>query len=505
MLATSTNLLAELRERVGEIVDLVQVTAVLGWDQETMMPPRGATFRATQQATVQGVLHERLTHPRIGELLSALEEDVAAGALSEIESGIVRVVRRDYDRATKLPASLVRELALATTEGLESWRRAREASRWVDFAPDLSRIVDLKRQEAACIGYKDTPYDALLDEFEPGATTAQLRALFDDLRRETVALLARIDSSSRTLDRSAIERPFDIPRQLTFTEFILRQMGFDFEAGRQDLSTHPFTTSFGPTDVRLTTRVDDHDLAVALYASIHEGGHGLYEQGLPVSLARSGVGDSASLGIHESQSRLWENFIGRSEPFWRFALPTLRETFPGQVDDVTPRAMVAAVSRVGRSLIRVEADEVTYNLHIIIRFEIERRLIGGEVGVADLPALWNDLTREYLGLTPPDDRQGVLQDTHWAAGLLGYFPTYSLGNVYGAQLWSTLRQVIPDLDDRLAAGDFGIVLSWLRENIHARGRLDLPGQLIERATGEAPNPRYLVSYLSDKYGALYGV
>jgi carboxypeptidase Taq len=251
--------------------------------------------------------------------------------------------------------------------------------------------------------------------------------------------------------------------------------------------------------------VDDNDLAVALYASIHEGGHGLYEQGLPVPLARTGVGDSASLGIHESQSRLWENFIGRSEPFWRFALPKLRESFPGVVDDATPSTMLAAVSRVGRSLIRVEADEITYNLHIIIRFEIERRLIAGEIGVDDLPDVWNALTREYLGLTPPDDGHGVLQDTHWAAGLLGYFPTYSLGNVYGAQLWATLRRVFPDVDEQIAAGEFKPILTWLRENIHARARMDLPGDLIKRATGEEPNPRYLVAYLNAKYGALYGV
>jgi carboxypeptidase Taq len=363
----------------------------------------------------------------------------------------------------------------------------------------------LKRQEAACIGYRDTPYDALLDEYEPGATTSQLSALFDELRRETVNLLARIDRSSRVLSRSPVERHFDVPRQLSFTELILRQMGFDFSAGRQDRSTHPFTTSFGPTDVRLTTRADDHDLAVALYASIHEGGHGLYEQGIPLELARTSLADGASLGVHESQSRLWENFIGRSEPFWRYALSDLRHAFPGQLDDVTPAAMVAAVSQVKRSLIRVEADEVTYNLHIILRFDVERRLIGGDVDVADLPSLWNDLMRDFLGVTPTDNRQGVLQDTHWAAGLVGYFPTYSLGNVYGAQLWATLRRAYPDLDERLAAGDFGVVLRWMREHIHVRGRMDLPIPLIERATGEAPNPRYLVQYLGEKYGRLYGV
>jgi carboxypeptidase Taq len=505
MLLTATELVRELRDRVAEVIDLVQVASLLGWDQETMMPPRGALFRATQQAALQGVIHERLTQPRVGELLGELENSVVQADLSEVDRAIVRVIRRDYNRATKLPASLVRELALATTTGLESWRKAREEDRWQDFAPDLARIVDLKRQEAACVGYRESPYDALLDEYEPGATSAQLSHLFDELRRETVALLGRLDRASRTLDRSVVERSFDVRRQLDFTELILRAMGFDFSAGRQDLSTHPFTTNFGPTDVRLTTRADERDLAVALYASIHEGGHGLYEQGIPIDLARTGLGDGASLGVHESQSRLWENFIGRSEPFWRFALPKLHEAFPGVVDDATPAAMVGAVNQVKRSLIRVEADEVTYNLHIIMRFEIERRLIGGEVSVGDLPAVWNKTMRDFLGVTPPDNRSGVLQDTHWAAGLIGYFPTYSLGNVYGAQLWATLRRLQPDLDDYLAAGDFEVVLTWLRQNIHGRGRMDLPGMLIEQVTGEPPNSRYLVEYLNAKYGALYGV
>jgi carboxypeptidase Taq len=494
----------ELRRLVAEVVDLAQVAALVGWDQETMMPPKGAHFRATQQATLHGVIHERLTDRKIGDLLDGLEEPSVNQSLSDVDRAMVRVIRRDYKRATKLPASLVIELATVTTQGLETWRRAREESRWELFAPDLTRIIDLKRQEAACIGYQDTAYDALLDEYEPGATTAQLQALFGDLRRETVQLLDRIDRSGRQLDRSAFEQPFDSTKQLAFTELILTQLGFDFTAGRQDKSTHPFTTSFGPTDVRVTTRVDERDLGPALYASIHEAGHGLYEQGVPLDLVRVGLGDGASLGIHESQSRLWENFIGRGLPFWQYALPRLRDAFPASLEHATPAMMVAASNRVERSLIRVEADEVTYNLHIIIRFEIERRLIAGEIQARDLPSVWNDLTRDYLGITPPDDRNGVLQDTHWAAGLFGYFPTYSLGNVYGAQLWATLRRQIPDLDDRIAVGEFGVVLDWMRDRIHRWGRMKLPGEIIQEATGEAANPKYLVAYLNEKYGALYG-
>ena len=501
---TNISPLEELRVRIGDVVDLSQASAVLGWDQETMMPIKGARFRATQQATLQGLLHERFTNPRIGELLATLEEPTVFAALSTTDTAMVRTTRHDYDRATKLPGSLVRELALATTEGVEAWRVARRDSQLDLFATYLRRTIDLKRQEAACLGYRDVPYDALLDEYEPGATTAQLRELFTRLRAETVSLLGRIVDAPRQPDRGVLEQEFDTAKQLAFSEQVLRQMGFDFAAGRQDLSTHPFTTSFGPTDVRITTRVDEHDLQVALYASIHEGGHALYDQGLPVDLARTGVGSSVSLGIHESQSRLWENFIGRGLPFWHFALPRLREVFPTQTAGATPEQFVGAVNRVQRSLIRVEADEVTYNLHIILRFEIERRLIGGEINVDDLPTLWNQLSQEYLGITPPNDRLGVLQDTHWASGLIGYFPTYSLGNLYAAQLWSALHRDVPDLDERLAVGDFQVVLGWLRERIHRHGRVYQPTELIERATGEPPRPDYLVQYLNQKYGAIYG-
>lgn len=505
LLSNSNLNLNELRERVAEVVDLEHAAEVLGWDQETMMPPKGATSRATQLAALSGVIHERLTHPRVGELLAALEEPGAQSKLSETDQAMVRVLRRDYDRATKLPPALVRELARTTAEGVETWRAARAANDWAAFAPTLQRIFELKRQEAAAIGYTGEPYDALLDEFEPGMTASQLVPLFSDLRAASIDLLGRIEGAPRQLSRAALEQPWDTAKQLAFSEEILRQIGFDFQAGRQDLSTHPFTTGFGPTDVRVTTRVDQNDLQVALYASIHEGGHALYDQGVPIALARTNLGSGASLGIHESQSRLWENFIGRSLPFWQFALPRLAEHFPAQARGLTPEVMTEAVNRVERSLIRVEADEVTYNLHIILRFELERRLLRDELKVADLPAVWNDTMREYLGVVPPTNSLGVLQDTHWASGLIGYFPTYSLGNLYAAQLWNALRREYPDLEERLAGGEFAIVLGWLRDRVHSVGRALLPNQILERATGERPNPTYLATYLNEKYGRLYGL
>lgn len=501
---TVAELVAELRARIAEASDLGQAAAVLGWDQETMMPPKGAMFRATQQAALAGVIHERFTQPRVGELLSALEAPDTWTQLSDLDRAIVRVNRRDYDRATKLPAALVRDLAIATTEGVESWRKAREESRFDRFAPNLRRIVDLKRQEAGYIGSGASPYDALLDEYEPGMTAAQLQPIFVNLRQETVSLLDRIDRSGKPLDRTVLQQEYATPKQLAFTEVVLRKMGFDFEAGRQDLSTHPFTTNFGPTDVRITTRVDEHELGMALYGSIHEGGHALYEQGIPLELARTGLGNGSSLGTHESQSRLWENFIGRSEMFWTWALPLLRQEFPVQVANASPERMTAAVNQVERSYIRVEADEVTYNLHIILRFEIERRLIDGEIQVDELPSVWNEMMGQYLGLTPPNDRLGVLQDTHWASGLIGYFPTYSLGNIYAAQLWAALHRDIPDLDARISRGEFAVVLDWLRQRIFRYGRSLDGADIVERATGEAPNATYLVEYLNRKYGALYG-
>ena len=505
MTAAINDDLTELKSRLAEVIDLGQAAAILGWDQETMMPPKGVQFRVTQQETLNGIIHERFTSPRIGDLLQKLEEPSVLASLSEVDRAIVRVARHDYDRATKLPRSLVKELAAATTRGVEEWRQARRESRWDLFAPALRRIVALKRQEAACLGYTDHPYDALLDEYEPGMTTARLQSLFTHLQQETLALLDRIDQAPRQIDRAIIQQPFDIQAQRAFGEAILRQMGFDFEAGREDTSTHPFTTSFGPTDVRVTTRFDPNDLAVALYATIHEGGHALYDQGIPVELARTIVGQAASLGIHESQSRLWENFIGRSLPFWRYALPVARTYFPDQFAHASPEEIVAAVNRVARSLIRVEADEVTYNLHIILRFEIERQLIRGELEVDDLPARWNQLMDQLLGIVPPNDASGVLQDTHWGSGLFGYFPTYTLGNLYAAQIWDAIRRNEPGLDERLAAGDFHVVLAWLREHIHRWGRIYEPEILIQRATGEPLNPTHLTRYLTEKYSALYGL
>ena len=503
--ATTDELVSELRAAGAELIDLSRIGGLLGWDQETIMPPAGTPYRARARATLEALLHERLTRPRIGELLDGLAGPAAAGELAPTDAATVRELRRDYDRAVKVPTELVRDLAQTTSEAIDIWRQAREDSRFGDFAPVLGRIVELKRQEAEHIGYREHPYDALLDAYEPEMTVAQLTPLFDGLRTATVELLGRLRSAPLQPDRALLEREYDEATQWAFGEEMLRAIGFDFNAGRIDRSTHPFAQGLGPGDVRITTRLSTNDLAMAFFGSLHEGGHGLYEQGIDPELAGTAIGTYISLGIHESQSRLWENLVGRDRPFWQFAYPRLQAHFPAQLGDVPLKSFLMAVNRVAPSLIRVEADEVTYNLHIILRYEIERPLLTGDLPIADLPPTWNELSREYLGLTPPDDRTGVLQDMHWALGYFGYFPTYTLGNLYAAQLWTAIRRDLPDLDDQMARGEFGALLGWLRERIHRPGRLYPPVELIERATGAPPQPDHLVRYLNEKFGALYGV
>jgi carboxypeptidase Taq len=501
-----TEELAELRAAAAELHDLGRIVELLGWDQETMMPARGVSWRGYQQSTLSGILHERLTSPRLGERLSSLAEAAAdeRSPLSDAERGLIREMRRSRDRAVKLPTRLVRELAEATTQAVATWQRARAESSWASFQPDLTRVIALKREVAEAIGYAGEPYDALLDEYEPGATAAGLSEMFGRLRADTVALLEKIRASGRQVDRSVLEREYPLDRQWQFGETVLGWMGFDFEAGRQDKSTHPFCTAIGPGDVRLTTRLSERDLGQALFGSMHEGGHGLYEQGIGEAVQRTPIGQGVSLGIHESQSRLWENCVGRGRPFWQFALPKLAELFPRQLAGVEVDAFWRAVNLVEPSLIRVEADEVTYNLHIMLRFEVERRLFTREVDVADLPRLWNETMVATLGIEPPNDREGVLQDIHWGFGLVGYFPTYTLGNLYAAQLWATIGRELPERDAAIARGELRPILGWLRERIHQHGGTYPPADLIERATGEPPNPRYLTEYLTAKYGQVYG-
>lgn len=504
-MASTAQRLASLHQLSGELMDLSRAARLMEWDQETMMPLGGRLLRARSLATLEGVLHERLTQPQVGNLLDSLEASAASETLNQIDQALLREMRREYDRAVKLPNEFVREMARSTSEALEIWRRAREEDRFRDFAPALEHIIALKREEADLVGFQAHPYDALLDRYEPGLTVHQLTPLFSSLRQATINLVDRLRGAPRQPNPKLLVGQFDLDKQWQFGLWLLETIGFDGSSGRLDRSTHPFAESLGPGDVRLTTRQRLDTASDLIFGNLHEGGHGLYEQGIDPELALNSVGQAVSLGIHESQSRLWENLVGRGAAFWQYAYPRLQTSFPEHFGPIALDEFLLAINHVTPSPIRVDADEVTYNLHIIMRFELERQLTEGTLRPRDLADAWRQLTHDYLGLTLVDDRQGVLQDIHWAMGLFAYFPTYTLGNLYAAQLWSALHRALPTLDEQLAQGQTGPLLAWLREHIHRPGRLYRPAELIERATGAPPRPEFLVTYLTTKYARLYGL
>jgi len=472
---------------------------LLGWDQETYMPPRGLHPRAESRAHLTGLVHDRVIDDRFGAVL----DELSAADLPEDRAASVRETRRDRDRSVKVPRDLVTELAQTTTLAQQAWAGARDADDWPAFAPLLAKVVELKRREAEAVGYAGEPYDALLDEYEPGAAAADIEPVFAELRRGLVDLMGVVRDAGPRDDDAALEREWPVDGQDRLSRQVLKSMGFDFDAGRLDTSTHPFTSGTSPVDVRLTTMFDPLDLSRSLYSTIHEGGHGLYEQGLPERYAGTPLGQACSLGIHESQSRMWENQVGRSRPFMDHLYRQLKTIFPDRVSGLDPDVLYRAFNVVRPSLIRIEADEVTYNLHVMMRFELERALFRGEIEVNDLPALWNERMTADLGVTPSDDREGVLQDIHWSFGALGYFPTYTLGNIYSATLFAAAERDLPDLDAQIAVGDLAPLLAWLRKNVHAHGRRWTAGELCRRASGSGLDCTHFLDYLRTKFGALY--
>jgi carboxypeptidase Taq len=487
---------------VRELFDLDRVDELLSWDQQTYMPSKGAEQRAAQLGTLAGVRHELLSGGRMAELLAGLDE-TERGGLDEDARVNVREIRRVHEREVKIPADLVKELARLQSLSQEAWVVARKESDFRSFAPWLEQILRVKVRIADSIGYRESRYDALLDEFEPGATASEVGRVFGGLREELVPFVERVLEASRRRPARPIEGDYPIPSQERFCRRLAECIGFDMQAGRLDISAHPFTMG-NLYDVRLTNRYDEHDLTVGIFGALHEAGHGMYEQGYDPAHVGTPRAAYASLGVHESQSRMWENFVGRSRPFWEHALPILKEEFPAAAA-VTLDDWHRNVNRAEASLIRVEADEVTYNLHILIRFEIEKDLVEGRLAVRDLPQVWNGKVRDYLGITPPDDARGVLQDIHWSMGLLGYFPTYALGNLYAAQLYRAAGKAIPGLEDSFRRGEFAPLLGWLRKEVHRRGKTYRSGDLLRVVTGEPPNPSYLMEYLRAKYGALYTI
>lgn len=507
-LATLENLINRLRE----IQRINSAASVLSWDQETHMPAGGGSARAEQIATLQGIAHRQLVSDETERLLDAAV-DLATGhpldqdgeLWDEPAQSLLREVWRDFSRAKRLPSDFVVKLSRESSLAQQVWAEAREGNAFADFLPNLGTVLNLKREEAQYLGYEDSPYNALLDYYEPGTTITGLRPLFAQLKARLVPLLRKIQNSSVQTDDSILFHTYDTARQLEFGRLVLIAMGYDFERGRLDLSAHPFTTSFHPTDVRVTTRVHEHDLTSCLFSCIHEGGHGLYDQGLDPAHYGTPLGDSVSLGIHESQSRMWENCVGRSRAFWRFFYPVLQQTFHHQLRSVDLDRFYAAVNRVKPSCIRVEADELTYNLHIMLRFEIEQELIEGRAKAEELPELWNQKMQEYLDIVPPTDAEGVLQDVHWSLGAFGYFPTYTLGNLYAVQFYDQARMEIPHLEDEIAAGQLLILRQWLAQKIHRWGRMFTPERLAQRVTGVSLTPEPYLQYIERKYGELYQI
>lgn len=508
------NLLAELKLRLEHVADLQGTAALLGWDQATYMPAGGSETRGRQLATVARLAHEAFVDPAVGSLLDRLEPELESIDPDSDEACLIRVTRFDYERATQVPAGFLAELEQHASRGYQLWVQARPADDFAMVADHLERTVDLSRRYSSFFrGYQHVA-DALIDESDRGMTVGRLRPLFNELRER---LLPLVDASTEpdqhpTLAASAataasgspLRACFPEPGQLAFGEEVIRAFGFDFERGRQDLSGHPFATSLGAGDVRITTRVKEADLSEALFSSLHEAGHGMYEQGIDGALHGTPLASGTSVGVHESQSRLWENVVGRSHAFWRHYLPYLQERFPGQLADVSLEAFYAAVNRVSRSLIRTDADELTYNFHVMIRFELECELLEGNLAVADLPDVWRERYRSDLGIDSEGDSDGVLQDMHWFSGLVGgAFQGYTIGNILSAQFYAAASEAEPDLTEQIAFGHFDRLHAWLKENIWRHGRKYTPDELLRRATGSEMSIEPYLAYLSEKYGRLH--
>jgi len=489
------------REHLAEMARFASALALLGWDQHAHMPKKGGVFRAQVTAMLAQMHFERGVSDDLGRYLDELKSDTS---LSEAEAGSVRRIGKEYKREKAIPPALIAEVAAARSEAQQAWAQARQASDFSMFKPHLEKMVDYGRRFADYYTYDEHPYDGLLEGFEPGMTVNQLHEIIEPLRAQTVPFLKKLLDEGEAPDPSLLTGTFDVDVQRKLAHRALEAVGYDFDAGALDDVPHPFTTSIGPDDVRVTNRYAPDYLGSGLFAALHEGGHAIYNQGMPTDLFLLGIPGGSSNGIHESQSRMIENQIGRSLPFWRFFQPILAEYFP-QFSDASPDDLYRASNHVSPSLIRVEADEVTYNFHIMLRFELEAGLIDGSIRVADLPRLWNEAMERYVGVVPENDAVGVLQDVHWSMGAFGYFPSYMLGNLYAAQLFDTLRQGRPNLDEEIASGDFTGLLGWLREHVHQYGAIYEPTELMTRVTGKPLDSSHFVNYIQDKFSAVYKV
>ena len=482
---------------------LESINSLLNWDERTLLPAHGGAYRADQVAYVAGLVHRKRTDPRLADCLAELVDEATLAAPHSDRSATILRIQRDYKKLVKLPRELVEEISRATVLGQQAWVEARANDDFATFEPLLNRILDLRRQEAEAIGYQDNIYDALLDEYEPDESTAHVSRVLAELRDDLVPLVAAIADSGRTAPLEILKRDYPTDLQEQIGRQAAAAIGFDFQRGRLDVTHHPFCSGMGPNDCRITTRYDENFFPGAFFGTLHESGHGIYDQGLRGDQYGLPPGTYVSLGIHESQSRMWENMVGRSRAFWQYFYPTLKQTFPDCLSDVPLDDFYFAVNDVRPSLIRVEADEVTYNLHIIIRFELEQALLCGDLPVADLPAAWNEKYQEFWGFVPPNNADGVLQDIHWSAGLIGYFPTYSLGNLYSAQLFDTADRELGGLNEQFARGEFTGLREWLNQKVHHPGRCYSAAELVEHVTGAPLSHKPLIQYLRAKLEPLY--
>ncbi len=495
----------QLCDHARETQLLATISALLDWDQQTHLPAAGGPYRAEQIKYLAGNIHRRQTDPRLGDWLAELaESELAADPHSE-SGATIRELKYQFTKKCKLPVDLVQELAAACSQGQQVWTEARQTDDFAKLRPNLEQIFQLKRRQAEAVGEMDCLYDALLDDFEPGAETERVAQVLDELKNQLVPLLAEINSSSDHVDGELLRRRFPCDAQKQFVIDVTKAIGFDYGSGQIDVAPHPFCTELGPSDCRITTRYAEHFLNSAVFGSLHEAGHGMYEQGLPKQHYGLPPGRYCSLGIHESQSRLWENLVGRSRGFWEYFYPSAQRQFANALGDVPLDAFLAAINQVKPSLIRVTADEATYNLHIIIRFELEQDVLNEQLPVAELPAAWNQKYQEYLGITPPTDGEGVLQDIHWSAGLIGYFPTYSLGNIYASQFYQAAESELGELQTQFAKGQFRPLHNWLCDNIYQAGNCWRAHDLVRRVTGQPIDHRPLIKHLRNKLAPIYGL
>jgi carboxypeptidase Taq len=490
--------LTQLKERLGTVADLGRISRVLGWDQQTMMPPAGSRHRADHLSTLSRLAHQLLTDAETGRLLEELRATEESLERDSDDASLIRMTRRDYEKAVRVPTDLRAEMTRAAAEARPVWVEAKTESSFEKFLPALERNVELRKKYVDCFDGIEEPYDVLLDDFEPGTTTGEVRQVFEEIKPELIALVA--EQLEEDVDDSFLQGTFPVDRQERLAHEVVTLFGFRPGTWRLDPTEHPFASGAGVDDIRITTHYYP-DSMKSLFSTMHEYGHGLYTHQLPRELERLPTGGPASLGIHESQSRLWENLVGRSAPFWRRFYPNAQEAFPERLRDVDLDRFVAGINRVQPSLIRIKADEVTYGLHIMLRFELEQDIINGRVALRDLPEVWNARMSEYLGIEVPDDANGVLQDTHWASGLIGYFPTYLLGTVMSVQIWQKALEDLPDLEDEIERGEFASLREWLERNVHRHGRKFLPQEVLAKATGAALNAKPYLAYLRAKYGA----